>query len=91
GPQCQTNIDDCSHKPCLNGGACVDGIDSYKCQCPVGFAGHLCESAVDICATSPCANGGTCSSSRSDFGSFKCQCRPGWAGMYCTLPVPRIS
>ena len=27
------DIDDCSPDPCLNGGACRDGVNSYTCTC----------------------------------------------------------
>ena len=37
------DIDDCESKPCLNGATCVDGTNSYHCQCPVGFTGKDCE------------------------------------------------
>ena len=28
---------------CLNGGTCVDGIESFTCICAVNFEGDLCE------------------------------------------------
>lgn len=28
---------------CLNGGTCVDGVDSYSCSCPEGLLGRFCE------------------------------------------------
>ena len=37
------DIDDCKAGPCNNGGTCVDGIGSYSCLCPAGFAGNDCE------------------------------------------------
>ena len=38
-----TDIDDCENSPCLNGGFCYDGIDSYTCICPEGWTGVTCE------------------------------------------------
>ena len=29
--------------PCLNGGTCVDGVNSYTCSCPIGYSGDRCE------------------------------------------------
>jgi hypothetical protein len=37
------DVDDCDPNPCLNHGKCVDGVDSYVCKCPKGFAGTNCE------------------------------------------------
>ncbi|MFE8596283.1 LamG-like jellyroll fold domain-containing protein [Archangium violaceum] len=38
---CEPN--DCSPNPCQNGGTCVDGVNSYTCQCPSGWTGTNCE------------------------------------------------
>ena len=36
-------IDDCASSQCQNGGTCVDGINSYSCNCVPGYAGDNCE------------------------------------------------
>ena len=33
----------CSSNPCMNGGTCTDGVDSYICECDSGYAGDDCE------------------------------------------------
>ena len=38
-----TDIDDCNPNPCLNSGACIDGVDSYTCGCAAGYTGTNCE------------------------------------------------
>ncbi len=43
GFACDHNIDDCAAQPCLNGGACTDGVNSYTCTCAAGFSGTNCE------------------------------------------------
>ena len=35
--------DECASSPCQNGGTCVDGVNSYTCNCNVGYAGANCE------------------------------------------------
>lgn len=40
-----TNIkdrDECESNPCENGGTCVDGNNSWSCDCPEGFYGETC-------------------------------------------------
>ena len=46
------DIDECEPKPCLNGGSCQDGINSYKCTCVAGFDGNNCENSEYIGFTS---------------------------------------
>ena len=38
-----TDIDDCMGQPCMNGGTCNDGVDSYNCTCPAGYNGTVCD------------------------------------------------
>jgi len=37
------NIDDCGTTPCLHGGTCLDGLNSFVCQCAVGMLGNNCQ------------------------------------------------
>ena len=39
------DIDDCASEPCLHNGTCIDGIDSYQCQCEAGFNGNICQNS----------------------------------------------
>lgn len=39
GEVCQTNTDDCAFHQCMNGGSCVDGINSLTCTCQLGYKG----------------------------------------------------
>jgi hypothetical protein len=72
--------------PCNVGAKCVDGVDSFACQCPNGWTGPTCEVNVDECSTSatgggnPCSNGGTCFDT---YGGYLCQCPPGFVGSRC--------
>lgn len=41
GQNCEVNVDDCPGNRCLNGGTCVDGVNTYNCQCPPEWTGGL--------------------------------------------------
>ena len=51
GKYCHQNVDDCGSAPCAHGGVCVDGIDSYLCQCGQGFTGVNCEVRIPTTTT----------------------------------------
>ena len=34
--------DECASSPCQNGGACVDGVNSFACNCLPGYSGATC-------------------------------------------------
>ena len=38
-----TDIDECVNHGCCNGGSCVDGVNSYSCNCVAGYTGDHCE------------------------------------------------
>jgi len=40
------DIDDCINHTCSNGGQCEDGVNSYSCNCLVGFTGKGCETGT---------------------------------------------
>ncbi|XP_060586454.1 uncharacterized protein LOC132742145 [Ruditapes philippinarum] len=44
----ETPVDDCADNPCLNGGVCTDGINSFTCTCAPGFDGNTCENAKPL-------------------------------------------
>ena len=43
---CETDIDDCAGEPCYNNATCVDGVNSFSCNCSEGYVGGLCEYSV---------------------------------------------
>lgn len=47
GYKCEINIDECEVNHCLNGGICLDGINTFTCQCPIPFKGVRCELTLD--------------------------------------------
>ena len=39
------DIDECASNPCQNNGVCIDGVNSFECQCAAGFSGDLCQTS----------------------------------------------
>ena len=44
-----SDINDCAGNPCLNGGSCNDGVNSYSCDCAYGYTGDNCETG-EVCS-----------------------------------------
>lgn len=43
GLRCEFEVNECSSNPCLHGGICHDGLNSFKCDCPKDTSGEMCE------------------------------------------------
>ena len=85
GTHCQYDIDECSINPCKNGGICTDQINSYKCSCPIGFAGPNCEKVVNDWLSRDCGCvHGDCLGGPNN---FQCNCHPGYGGFLCDRPI----
>ncbi|MBN2693900.1 lamin tail domain-containing protein, partial [bacterium] len=70
--------------PCLNGGSCVDGVNSYSCNCLAGYEGTNCETNINECAVNPCLNGGSCV---DGVNSYSCNCPAGYEGTNCETDI----
>ena len=85
-------MNECLENTCSRIGtqACVQLVNTYRCDCKPGYAGKLCEHKVDIC---PCQNGGVCSSVSPTTAKALatkttdhiCVCPEGFHGDYCNL------
>ncbi|XP_053535337.1 protein jagged-2 isoform X1 [Ictalurus punctatus] len=80
GTYCHENVNDCAPSPCVNGGTCLDGINSFSCICRNGWEGQLCDHEVNECESEPCMNGGLCVDLLND---FYCHCTDNWKGKTC--------
>jgi hypothetical protein len=65
--------------PCHNGAICIDGVDSFTCQCLPGFTGSTCSENINDCDPNPCHNG-QCIDSIND---YNCRCETGYMGKNC--------
>ena len=41
-----TDTDECLSNPCMNGGICTDGKNSYRCVCLKQYTGSRCETGL---------------------------------------------
>ena len=48
---CFSDIDECASKPCDPNGQCIDGVNSYTCECNAGYTGKHCEKSKRECRT----------------------------------------
>ena len=64
------DINDCNATSCLNGGTCIDRIESYECQCAPPFSGVRCEVVPDGNYYGAVTLTGTCQGFLRTFGLF---------------------
>lgn len=81
GQKCELKQDQCSVKPCFNGGLCEHFNETeITCTCPTGFNGAFCELIHDPCSQKNCQNGAQCNEIEGD---ATCDCLPGFEGDFC--------
>ena len=84
-------------------GECKDDINTYKCECPIGWTGGNCEININECDPDPCKNGGKCKDGigtqrqikaqnqilkiQNILGQFFCECPQGFTGSDCGINV----
>jgi len=71
---------------CHHGGACVDKIGGFECQCPPGFVGPRCEGDVNECLSDPCSPAGTLNCVQL-VNNYRCHCKAGFMGRHCELKI----
>ncbi|XP_035687115.1 fibropellin-1-like [Branchiostoma floridae] len=80
GSKCETEIDECSGSPCMNGARCRDEVNGFTCECEPGWNGARCEQNINECWSNPCMNGGTCI---DIVNGYICDCISGQTGRNC--------
>ena len=87
GYNCQEMINNCINATCANGGFCINGVNSYSCDCPWPYSGRYCETKM-TCASKYCKNNSTCVEeyNHSIKGlTSKCLCKEGFEGTDCSI------
>jgi len=58
GPRCEQVLDMCQAPgPCSNGATCIQNVNTYKCQCPPTWTGHLCDVMMVNCSVAASLKG----------------------------------
>lgn len=39
-------VNECDSNPCGSGATCVDGLNTFFCDCPTGYTGSTCETMM---------------------------------------------
>ncbi|XP_061683980.1 coagulation factor VII isoform X2 [Syngnathoides biaculeatus] len=74
-----TAEDHCHSSPCKNGGTCTRKINTFVCQCPVGFHGSTCDK-VRLTSNGCRYRNGGCEHFCREFPdrTYTCFCAPGY-------------
>lgn len=90
--KCEGDVNECLSNPCSAPGtqACVQLVNSFRCDCRPGYAGRSCDMKVDLCHNNPCQNGGVCSVRSEGYGANRrdvreCSCAAGFHGELCNF------
>ena len=83
--QCH-NLDVCENSTCLNGGMCMNTLDSFLCVCLPSFSGRNC-ATINCGINSPCLNNGVYQEdlvAESSVMRCKCNCSAPFTGQNCS-------
>lgn len=84
GSHCETQVNICWSRPCLNGGTCSYLNESLSCDCSKNFTGEFCEFTKEICDENTCKNDGACT---DENGKAICDCSTGFMGDFCEIQI----
>ena len=46
--KCEVDEDDCLSMPCINGGSCIDGVNTFSCFCAEGYTGNCISLGLNL-------------------------------------------
>ena len=69
---------------CSGNGRCVDGVNTFTCNCDPGFTGELCQTKINDCVGVDCSGNGQCV---DGVNAFTCNCVPGYIGELCQTNI----
>ena len=78
---------ECSSNPCSIFGKCVDGVNSWECQCQPGYSGLRCDKLQNPCDSNPCLNNAVCEQTSPNVFAYHCTCPIGWTGPNCNIKI----
>jgi Notch-like protein len=89
GAMCD-EIDDCLGEMCSGNGQCVDGPNTFTCNCYPGFTGPECMDNINECVDPGvnCSGNGQCV---DEVGSYSCNCSAGYNGTDCEINIDHCS
>ena len=91
GELCELDINECDSNPCIFG-TCRNGLDSYKCHCPLYRIGQHCDGVdIELCHDlNPCHSVGTCVIIKGDDVDVPyavCKCPDNYTGRFCETVI----
>uniref|UniRef100_A0AAY4BVQ0 Uncharacterized protein n=1 Tax=Denticeps clupeoides TaxID=299321 RepID=A0AAY4BVQ0_9TELE len=96
GDRCEENVDECLSNPCGTG-SCVNNVDGFVCQCPVGLRGihthththtptHThCHAQFCVLAFTVCRH--ACGRNMECAAPNTCRCKAGYTGRNCQTAI----